>query len=552
MRTLIVATGILSLAVSVAAAGRRAAPQDALGPPEGAGLVIVAVDADVSRGLQIARGGLQNLRGYLRWDGDVPGLIEGRESSGLLVFTGLRPGPYTLVGIEAVVQSSNEKRPISVQLPPDLPGLATNVTAGVPAYLGRLTIVDRQRMIRIGKPSPPKVDFDPDPARAGEAWTVFLRAHAQTAWAPRVRAHLAGGATTAAAPVAPASMTPLERVEALVREGEEAEQNGTVRHFRETRAAAIAGAEAELAAHVAVHPDDTRALLAQVRLGWLRESTNEVRLEVTPGADVTGPDAGFAALEATVERVLAAEPSNAEAYFWKARLAGVELPALREGVFLRVPRDLPKAVAGARRAVELAPANVGYRAMLATFLVADQRPDEALEAVRDLTGPGGAPHPIASLLLAWKALPLPAGATEQPMMARGFTDQQVDRGRITSYANMRVRMFTVPVRASVVEAFYKTHWKHFRLFRKDSERNGAERMTGFAQFFRWSGGRLEPVTSERQVDAAEDDSSPSDGLLLMVTEFLNVPPENRARFSGVTGEAFCALTLMSTIAMNAR
>jgi hypothetical protein len=384
------------------------------------------------------------------------------------------------------------------------------------------------------KASPPAHTFDATPTLAGKAWKQL-----PTSWARPAQA-------------VPAAPTPIGRIGALAREADEAESNGTVLRFLEQRKTELAAVESDLAAHLATTPDGTRAILMAVRLGFLRESMTVARLDTSsPGVDVSGPDAGFAALAVVVDQVLVQEPANADAHFWKARLSGVKIPALRNGKFGKVPRDLPQAVTSARRAVELAPANAVYRGVLATLLVEDGKPGEALDAVRGMVDAAGAPAAVTSLLSAWQALPVPDGATDQPLMAAGFSDIQVSQGKITSYPNMRIRMYTVPVRAADVEAFYKTHWKNFTLFDKGRERNGAVRIAMFGQFLTWKDGRLEPVTRERQLDAAAD-SAAVDGVTMVVTELLNLPPENRDRFAGRTGDTFCQITFMNGVAMNAR
>lgn len=557
MRTLIAAPGILVLSVSLGASAQRAASsQDPFGPPAGTGLVVVGVKTDISRGFQIGRGGgADELRGYLTWQGDAPRVVEGVESSGLIVFSGLQPGPYRLAMISAIGMSGGTTWPLQVQLPPDIKELAVEVTAGTPIYLGTVTVIDRQKAFK--SPVPPSSTFDANPALAPEAWKAFLAKHGQTAWAARVREHLAGGSATAApaAPSEPAAAppSPLEQINALAQEADEAERNGTVRYFSEHRKSALAAAESDLAAHVTAHPDDARAMLTSVRLAWLRESTRPLAVHLTPGADADtkASDSAFAALSATVDRVLALEPNNAEAYFWKARLAAIELPAFKNGAFYRIPRDLPQAVVAARRAVELAPANTMYVDALATFLVDDNKPDEALEAVRDLRD-GSDPHPITSILAAWRELPLPETAREQPVMAKGFTYVGVEEGKITSYPNMRVRMYSAGASAAEVEAFYKRSWKTFKLFKLDSEKNGTGRLTIFGQFLAWSNGRLEPATSRRQVEASSDYSSDIEGLVLTVTEITNPPAESRARFPEISGDVFCMLSLLNSVKMKAR
>jgi hypothetical protein len=539
--------------VGGAKAAQRAVPQDALGPTEGTGLVIVEVGFDRARSARLFGGGGDDVRGYLQWLGDSPRVVEAVESKDLLVFSGLQPGPYRLDGISATMKSGNLSWPLQARMPRDDARFSVDVKAGEPIYLGKVTVADQQRLFSAGRTAPPSATIEHNPKLAAEAWKRFLGAHGKTLWAARVREHIAGGGATAApvpATAASPARTPIERLEALVREADSAEQNGTIGNFLDQRKAAIDSAESDLAAHLQSNPDDARAMLMGVRLAWMRESTTPVRLDVGTGRDVAAPDDAFAALAARTDRVIGLQPTNAAAHFWKARIAGIELPSIKNGVLVKASRDLQQAVASARRAVELEPENVLYRDALATFLVMDGKPGEALEAVRRVTGAGGAPHPITSIFAAWQALPLPENSREQQQMARGLTDEQVDRGRITNYSSMRVRAYTVLTRMTDVEAFYKTRWKNFRLFEMASERDGPTRMTLFAQFLSWKDGRLEPATNKRQVEDAPDRAE--NGVALIFAEFIDLPEENRARFEGITSGTFSQLTFMNFVAMKGR
>jgi hypothetical protein len=553
MRTSMVALGILALSMGGGATAAQRASQDALGSPEGTGLVIVEVGFERARTARLFGGGGDDVRGYLQWLGDTPRVIEAAESKDLLVFSGLPPGPYRLAGISATMKSGNVSWPLQAQMPPDDAHYSVDVKAGTPVYLGKVTVADQQRLFSVGRAAPPTATIEHNPKLAGEAWKRFLSAHGKTAWAARVREHLAGGGATAApapATAAAPARTPIERLEALAREADAALQNGTVRNFLEQRQSAIDSAESDLSAHLQTNPDDARAMLLGVRIAWMRESNTPVALDLVAGRDVTAPDGAFVALAAKADRVIALQPNNAAAHFWKARIAAIELPSVKNGVFAKAARDLPQAVASARRAVELEPESVLYRDALATFLVMDGKSSEALEVVRVVTGAGGAPHPITSILAAWQALPLPENMREQQMLARGLTDEQVDRGRITNYPGMRIRAYAVPTRMTDVEAFYKTRVKNFKLFELASEREGPTRMTLFAQFLTWKDGRLEPATSKRQVEEAPDRAE--NGVALIFAEFVDVPEGQGRRPDGITSGTFSQLTFMNLVSMRGR
>src|SRR4030095_11433408 len=130
------------------------------------------------------------------------------------------------------MKSGNLSWPLQAEMPQDDARFSVDVKAGTPIYLGKVTVADQQRLFTVGRAAPPSATIEHTPQLAGEAWKRFLGAHGKTAWAARVREHLAsGGATAAPTPATAASppRTPIERLEAPARGDGGAEQNGTHR-----------------------------------------------------------------------------------------------------------------------------------------------------------------------------------------------------------------------------------------------------------------------------------------------------------------------------------
>ncbi len=78
-------------------------------------------------------------------------------------------------------------------------------------------------------------------------------------------------------------------------------------------------------AYLESHPDDPTALLLYVRLGRITVSAEQSEFTVCDGAivplDTTDQ---YAPLHMALDRMLALEPSNAEAHYWKARIRGTQ------------------------------------------------------------------------------------------------------------------------------------------------------------------------------------------------------------------------------------
>jgi len=173
------------------------------------------------------------------------------------------------------------------------------------------------------------------------------------------------------------------------------------------------------------NPFDAQALILFARSGrqiLMSRPLSEVR------QDSIAAQNEFMTLHSALDEVLAQQPENAEALYWKARLYGTRLRVARSGVTDHAFANLDEAIRFAKRAVELAPENVVYRS-------------------------------IYLLLSDWKALPLPKEAVFFPDINERFVKEKM------TYADLRTGAYLLPITAAAFETFYRSHWPGFQLFK---------------------------------------------------------------------------------------
>jgi hypothetical protein len=204
-----------------------------------------------------------------------------------------------------------------------------------------------------------------------------------------------------------------------------------------------------------------------------------------------------------------------------------------------VPRDLERAIQFARRAVELAPESVTYREALALYLLAGEQRKEAMAVMREVSG---GKHPIYLLASDLDSLPMPDGAVFLPDDTENIARMHLERGLISDYANLRVRMYAVPLRSTDIEAFYRSRWPSFQLFEPDKAQQQENLSVSF-QFLRLRNGILQPTVTKTDVQSAVS-GTPRDGVVMGVYEFRNVPQDKRRSAAGQKlpanfGDLFC-------------
>lgn len=337
----------------------------------------------------------------------------------------------------------------------------------------------------------------------------------------------------------------IERVAALVERAEAAEAGAPLDLTQEQLLGQLAKAATGLAAHLDSQPRDTRALILAARVGRLRGVATPViaTRDHVPSLDSFVVE--HAPLHTYLGRALALEPGNAAAHYWKGRLYGLSFgwTDVLYGVYGPPDSVAPhlqayadSAVTFGRRAVELAPEQVPYREALARYLAFGGRPDEAADVLRDVAG---GQHPISLLLGDWRLLPIPPDAAPWPMQAR-LLARQIP----WSDAQLRVRVYVLPMPASQVEALFRERWPSLRFFELGSEER-ARGVRTWGQFLRLRGATLEPARRRRDVESSQDLDTLSDGLLISLVEVTGAPPDARSQLPIAVGDVFSTLTVVN-------
>jgi hypothetical protein len=265
-------------------------------------------------------------------------------------------------------------------------------------------------------------------------------------------------------------------------------------------------------AYLDSHRGDTRMLLLAARLARLQQVV----------ASPPIPPTAYPPIHAYLDRALANDEPNAEAYYWKARLYGMSARSLTRGidslpdsaaVVLRALGDSVERFG--RRAVGLGLQELPYREALALVLADNDRPDAAMATLGEVAG---GRHPIYILLADREMLPLPSNATPWLIAQRRFGANYHSR-IVADYWGLRYRVFVLPMRAGQLEAFFRTYWPGLQFFEVKDEGGGTRRV---AQFLRMSGTTLEPARRKRDLEQLPDD--PPDGFLVEAEEISSPTP----------------------------
>lgn len=300
----------------------------------------------------------------------------------------------------------------------------------------------------------------------------------------------------------------------------------------------IGKARAELEKYLAAKPDDVQALLLAARLG-------RAEIMVSP-IEFIGAEALQVLQQMEPKRrqrvdelanycdlALAVQHDNAEAYYWKSRLYGIRHFGIRDSHMAWVYVDLNLAAQFAKKAVDLDSHNVLYREALALYLVLNQKPDEAMEVMRDVAG---GQHPIYVLLSDKMRLPLP----ERAVLLREDTEKSVqdsvEGGWKRDYPELRIFVYVVPMSALEVEDFYRRTWPQFKFFTIGNQKAGAFSLQHFRQLFLWRDAGFVPVNKLEDIP-----DEPMEGVHLALSEVQN--QKDPPTYPVAVGNPYCLLTV---------
>lgn len=265
--------------------------------------------------------------------------------------------------------------------------------------------------------------------------------------------------------------------------------------------------------HTQENQDDVPAHILRARLGRLQDLLTPVVF--SRGVDPPTMEQYAkeqAPLHAGLDRALALEPQNPEAYYWKARLLALRKPVMQDDTFVRVYIDLDKAISLAGEAVRLAPSNATYREALAILLFDNNQIDSAIATMRSVDN---GRHLLFKLLTELKAIPIPDQAVFSAQHTEGFVQMVTESGRIHNYHQLRIRIYDINLTIEEIESFYQHTWPYFEFFEVDPESIGAPGKRVFGQVLQQHNGVLTPVrTMQEFLKVVDDDDTDTLGLML--------------------------------------
>ena len=275
----------------------------------------------------------------------------------------------------------------------------------------------------------------------------------------------------------------------------------------------VEGLDAELAARLRADPQGKQTLLL-----WARRNAVSHRSD------------SLSAAEAALERVLAVEPRNAEALYYKGR---IQARLVRAGN-LRKRADLNGAVSLLRQAVESAPMNVRYRSTLVLFLHEQGLAGEA----NSMLGAIRKNDPVSRLLEELAAVPIPEGSeylVDHPLEGAALMELLASE-TVEDYLRLRLRFYRIPKSRTEVEAFYAARMPGFRFMRAGE--SGTE--SDYLQFVRLVSGAARPSRDLREIP---DPKQRQAGILMVLYEMRDDPDLGRKL---APHEHNCYLLLINT------
>lgn len=293
--------------------------------------------------------------------------------------------------------------------------------------------------------------------------------------------------------------------------------------------ARLAGAAGDIEACLKGDPAHPDALLLKARVLRAQDAASPMSFSI--GADgklaVSG-ESRLPEIRRLLDEVLARDPGNASAHYWKARVSALHEPTIRDGEFSYEGGDAEEALRHAGKAVELAPEVLVYREWYAQALLAAGRRDESMALMKDVAGGN---HPIYRLLLDWGLIPLPEGAVYDALMTASMVQMRQASEERGSYPNLRVAVLIVPASADEVMAFYRA-----RLGDPGQDREGLD----FPLTLAWKGERLVPVA----VPPADEEGF--SGVLIVIGETETLKPEEREALNLPEGGKACRMIVNNT------
>lgn len=285
---------------------------------------------------------------------------------------------------------------------------------------------------------------------------------------------------------------------------------------------------------IEANPKHVDAMILSVRLGYIQELY--IFSHSSSPVYSVDPRERHRDLHQRLDRVLALQPDAARAYYWKARLYGMNTPTIDQyGQLQQKPIDLDKAIQFASQALALDEENEWYREALAIYYVTAGDRKSALQVLEHRTTRF---KPMTQLLRDQYEFPLPPDAVLLQKDTEAYAKQQLTQKTVKDYPLMRVQVYLIPGSAEEFAAFMQRRWPNFKFFNQG-------RADLHAQYMLLDAGGMRP--SNNMAEARAWASKQLGGIILSVREISESGnPEHRTSPSGEAlpesvGDKFCYL-----------
>ena len=272
----------------------------------------------------------------------------------------------------------------------------------------------------------------------------------------------------------------------------------------------------DLESYIAANASDADAMVLSVRLRIVEETF--VKSRQTNNAQYIHPGEKFLAQHGRLDKAIALRPDDAEAYYWKAYLYGMNAPVIDDqGELTMQSIDLDRAIHFAEQAVLLDKRNERYREALAVYHLTAGDRKSALEVMD--TG-AMAFNPVNVLLKDIDAFPMPEGTVYSKEDSESYSELHLNQKTISDYPYLRARVYVVPMTAARLEAFFQDTWPEFRFFRQAQS-------DLYAQYLIFDAAGLRPTLN---MDEARDWARQKlGGIILSVTDVRNPSASEREK-----------------------
>jgi hypothetical protein len=271
----------------------------------------------------------------------------------------------------------------------------------------------------------------------------------------------------------------------------------------------VARTTSELGSRLKARPQDPQTLLL-----WARFALVPYLYKLAGGHRPSAPETDSLPADVALDRVLAAEPHNAEAFYLKGRIYGGVVRADKMGT---KRNDLGQAIPLLRQAVELVPDNLRYREFLALFLADQDHPGEGKEVLRYAQKN----HPMIPLLEDLETVSVPEGG--EFLVDHGLSATMMialgDAG-VADHLHLRLRTYHYAKSPAEIEAFYASRIPGFRFIPDKEKQQGTPSPEGemgqlYRQFVHVTSGSVKPSSQRSELPEPQ---KAENGIMMTLVE----------------------------------